>query len=230
MSYLHHHPLWCQPTRRPTFDNGDFIDVDNPIEIAPGIIEITGWTFYLKQTKANALDTIAGWPTPADTSLPLVNNQTDDVIIQSGFSFAYEFTDTVLPPGYVAPKKAVRLYTNENSINESYGILRGPYMVSNRAIYIQSGDNVRFWYKGQGAIDAYDIFGYLQEVDTGATIQLVNQSGENSSGTTPWTQVDITISTTGKYKFVFINGCWDFTGGRLLGSSMYVTGVQVVSN
>lgn len=229
MPYLHHHPLWCQPTRRPTFDNGDFTDIDNPIEIAPGIIEITGWIFYLKQTKANALDIIAGWPTPNDISLPSVSS-TDNVIIQAGYSFEYEFTDTVLPPGYVAPRKSVRLYTNANTINLAFGILRGPYMVSKSAIYIQSGDNVRFWYKGEGGEDAFDIFGYLQEVDTGATIQLVNQSGENTSGTTPWTQVDITIATTGRYRFVFINGCWDFTGGRVVGSSMYVTGVQVVSN
>lgn len=226
MAFLHHHPFWI-----PTvidFPNNDFSD-DTVTVISGDVVEITGWVFYLRQTKLNAYDTIADCPTPSDPTKPAAAG-TDRVTKKTGspnWTFSYEFSSTLLPPGFSSPTKSVRLYSVNNVINTAYGILRGPYMVSKQSVKIVAGSRVKFWYKGQGSQDAFDIFGYLLNTDNCSTVTLVNRSGTDVSGATDWTQVNVTVPTTGNYKFVFINGSWDFTGGTVTGASMYVCKVTV---
>lgn len=227
MPYLHHQPFWLGTLV--DFPNSDFTDT-NITWISATVFEINGWEFYLKQTKLNGRDSIAGKLTPTDptgtgnsASVDTVTKKTTTTV----WTFSYEFTSSLLPPGFAAPQKSVRLYTANNVISPAYGILRGPYMVSKQAVLITAGSIVRFWYKGDGGEDAYDIFGYLLNTDTGSTVTLVNRSGTDATGETPWTEVAVKVVNTGTYKFVFINGSWDFTGGTVTGASMYICGVRV---
>lgn len=228
MPYLHHHGFWITNVFD-DFTNNDFIDT-NVTVIPPDIVEITGWTFYLRQTKLNGLDSIAGFPTPIDQTRPR-SESTDNVskrFATDQWKFLYEFSSTILPPGVDPPAKSVRIYSSGAWINSPYGILRGPYMVSKKEVRINAGSRVSFWYRGLGSGDAFDIFGYLLNVDNGNTVTLVNLSGTNASGATDWIEVVQTVETSGSYKFVFINGSWDFTGGQLTGASMYVSRVRVI--
>lgn len=226
MAFLHHHPFWI-----PTivdFPNNDFSD-DTVTIISGDVVEITGWVFYLRQTKLNAYDTIADCPTPGDPTKPAAAD-TDRVSKPPGpaaWTFGYQFSATLLPPGFSSPTQSLRLYSSANVIDTRFGILRGPYMVSKQPIKIFAGSKVKFWYKGQGSDDAFDIFGYLVNTENCSTVTLVNRSGTDDTGATDWTEVEVIVPTTGNYKFVFINGSWDFTGGRVTGASMYICKVTV---
>jgi hypothetical protein len=52
----------------------------------------------------------------------------------------------------------------------------------------------------------------------------------NKSGTTddtPWATANVTIPATGNYRFVFVAGSYDYTGGKALGASLYIDNIQV---
>ena len=56
-----------------------------------------------------------------------------------------------------------------------------------------------------------------------------NDTGASTGATTPWTQVTRTMvaGENGTYKFVFVSGTYDYSGGTFLGASLYVTNVNV---
>jgi len=206
-----------------TFENGDFSTgtlVDNTTTYS-----IPGWTVYRSQTRLNGVNNILGYPTPNDTALP--SPTPGDNLTVSGMSYTAQLT-TDLPPGSSSPVRSMRLIS-QNGATTGYGIIHGPYVVTNSAVNLESGDTVKFWWKAQGGGDAYDIYAYLLNIDTGATLELVNATGSSASATTSWVQVTrtIDISQIGNYHFVFISGSYDFTGGTILGASLYITNIEV---
>ena len=97
-------------------------------------------------------------------------------------------------------------------------------MVSQDAVALEVGDSVSFDWYGMAGGDAYDVYGYLLNEDTGATINLLNQTSTTSStsteqeglGTAGWISNSNTVNIAGDYKFVFIAGTFDRTGGFIL--------------
>jgi hypothetical protein len=195
------------------FKNGDFVD-------------ITGWTVLLQQVKLNRLSTIAGWPTPNDPTLPPRGSGDNTAGDNTGYN--YSLDSASLPPGFAPPQQALRLYNNGNE-NLAYGVVHGPAVYSDETVHIQGGSTVEFWWRAFGSTDAYDVFGYLVNVDDGTSIILINETGPDQTGSKPWTLNTTTIpdGIAGDYKFVFIVGSYDFTGGKAYGASLYITGVKV---
>jgi hypothetical protein len=204
-----------------SFKNGDFASgslVDN------GATSTTdGWTVYQSAIRLNGLDNIAGKPTPADNAVPAGPGDNTPPL---NFTFTTQFS-TDLPPGYAEPKRSLQLASSGYSAG--YGVIHGPYAVGNDSINLEVGDKVDFWWRAAGSADAYDIYAYLLNVDTGATINLINDTGAASETTTVWAQEVRTISAgqAGDYKFIFVSGSFDFTGGAFLGASLYITGINV---
>ena len=182
-----------------TFENGDFSSgslVDNTTTYT-----IPGWTVYRSQIRLNGVSSLFGYPTPQDTTTP--GSSPGDNITALGFSYTAALTSD-LPTGYASPVRSLRLISAGQSA--SYGIIHGPYVVTNNAVNLEENDQVRFWWKAQGGNDAYDIYAYLLNIDTGSTIELINQTGNSASATTSWAQVSkiITASEIGNYQFIFI--------------------------
>jgi hypothetical protein len=194
------------------FKNGDFID-------------IVGWAVVATQIRLNGLSTIAGKPTPNDPTLP--PRGSGDNTTGAG-DYLYELTSTDLPPGFAAPQQALHLY-NDGGENAAYGVVHGPAVYSEETVHIQGGSSVEFWWRAYGSTDAYDVFGYLINVDDGTSIILINETGPDQTGSKPWTLNTTTIPAgiSGDYRFVFIVGSYDFTGGLAYGASLYITGVKV---
>jgi hypothetical protein len=111
-----------------------------------------------------------------------------------------------------------------------YGVVHGPYAISTVDVKVIDGDEIQFWWQAKGGDDAYDIFAYLINPGTGFTIELLNATGANSGDVVLWTRVvkTITAAEAGTYKFVFVSGTWDATGGTVLGASLYVDNITVV--
>lgn len=206
------------------FINGNF-DQDS-LNTSTNPATILGWKIFRERVRLNGLDNIEGWPTPTDPTKPGPapgdNNSFDG-------GFLAELSSDV-PSGAPAGTRSMRLY-HSNGSSVSYAIIHGPYLVCdvNNTTSLEAGDIIKFYWKAQGGGDAYDIYAYLLNVNNGATIQLANATGDSAGATTAWTQVTrtITAAQSGTYKFVFVSGTYDFTGGTVLGASLYVTNVDV---
>lgn len=185
-----------------------------------------GWIVYKSQVKLNGVNSIDGWPTPTDSTKP--GSSPGDNTDGSGFTYTALLTNDI-PAGAAAGSKSLRLISNGTSVG--YGIIHGPYVTTtnNNTVGLEEGDVISFWWKAEGGSDAYDIFAYLLDLTDGSTIELVNDTGTSTGATTAWTQVTRTISAAeaGSYKFVFVSGSYDYSGGTVLGASLYITNVSV---
>lgn len=209
-----------------TFSNGSF--TNTAITTVGDVVTLSGWTAYKRRVKLGGADNIAGFPTPVDNAFPARTDGTTNND-QAGDSNSYTFNNTYL--GRDGTGYAVQL-SNSGTCAIGYCIIRGPYIVSNSSVYLKSGDSVSFYWSALGGGDAYDVYGYLLNTATGVTIQLLNATGANGGATQPWTLVtkQLTSGQDGNYKFVFIAGTWDASGGRAEGASLLLDDVNVTSS
>ena len=210
MSSPSHHALW-----NPSIDS--FVN--------PDFIDITGWSIFQSQVKLG-ITQIGGFTSPPDPTRP-PDGPGDNVGVNSG-TFSYELSETELPPGFVAPAKSLRLY-NAGVEDTAYGVVHGPYVISDTAVDLVAGSTCEFWWRAYGSTDAYDVYGYLVNIGDGSTINLLNETGPDQLGQKLWTKNVSTIQagTSGRYRFVFVVGSYDFTGGQAYGASLFITGVRV---
>lgn len=209
----------------PTYTNGN---MTGTLTSSGSTYTITGWTaqasqVFLQPASGYSPTTISGWPTPTDSTMP--SPYVYPITPQAGYAYYVETSNDV-PAGFPAGTQSLRLWAVGN-VPQGYGIVYGPYLTSDSAASLAVGDHAIFWWRAAGGADAYNIYAYLLEINTGATIELLNTTGANLSAATSWAKVEQTINTAGTYRFVFISGTWDQTGGQYLGASLYITGISI---
>lgn len=203
------------------FENGNFDDTT--ASISGNVTSIPGWDIYRTQVSLgqnNALGTssIGGYPTPIDQTGPVDNGNPlffrDDNTNQPNISFNAAFSNG-----------SVRLYSIGESVNGN-DIIHGPYIISKEPVYIAENAKIEFDWKAQNGGDWYDVYGYLLDVDTGETKELLNQSGE----VIDWTHQSNTVDKSGNYKFVFVSGTYDKSGLKWTGASLYIDNISITGN
>ena len=207
-----------------TFLNPSFEDGTIGGDAATGWT-LPGWKIFTNVVKLNGNSTILGWPTPNDSTVP-PNGVQDAPPRPGNFSVNFELSTDIPPSGGT---RCLRLFSSGNT-DSPYGIIHGPYAVSDQSITVSAGDEVEFYWRAAGGFDAFDIYAYFLNTATGATIELLNASGDALTITTPWARVSkvFTAADAGTYSFVFISGTFDLTGGQLLGASLFVDGISVI--
>ncbi|MDA9825938.1 flagellin [Porticoccaceae bacterium] len=202
-----------------TFTNGDFSS--SSVSVNGNVASIDGWDIHLEQVKLGSLgatgpSTVAGYATPSDST----PNPTYGARISRGDQNAPNSASY----NYSVNGSTLQMYSSTSV----YGgdVLHGPYVVSKEPVYVAAGSDLSFEWRAQGGSDAFDVYAYALNTDTGETINLLNQtgSGTNDSG---WQTVNVDIPTTGNYKFVFVSGTFDETFGTLAGASLYIDNVNV---
>ena len=162
---------------------------------------------------------------------------------------------------------------NGGSCERGYCVINGPYVVSDAAVYLSSGDSVSFTWAASAAGDAFNVYGYLVNTSSGKALKLIDETGRDSqsasgsvsatmgstrnesgyfssgtrrtdlktytAGTTTFTTgtsvyddryfTDGSAFTAGNYKFVFIAGTYDDSGGQYLGATFTIDNVTVSS-
>ncbi|MDB2594593.1 hypothetical protein N9X86_04435 [Porticoccaceae bacterium] len=188
-----------------TFTNGDFSS--SSVSVNGNVASIDGWDIHLEQVKLGSLgatgpSTVAGYATPSDST----PNPTYGARISRGDQNAPNSASY----NYSVNGSTLQMYSS----TRVYGgdVLHGPYVVSKEPVYVAAGSDLSFEWRAQGDSDAFDVYAYALNTDTGETINLLNQtgSGTNDSG---WQTVNVDIPTTGNYKFVFVSGTFDETFG-----------------
>lgn len=212
-----------------TFYNTSFEDSPLVLDPVTNTYTTNGWIVYTKQVRLNGLDNILGWPTPNDgTAAPTIAPGTGPSGDNIGSSMTFTTNlDSDIPPG--GGTVSLRLFSS-GGVPAGYGVVHGPYAISTVDVKVIDGDEIQFWWQAKGGFDAYDIFAYLIDPGTGKTIELLNATGADNSDVVLWTRVvkTITAADAGTYKFVFVSGTWDASGGQALGASLYVDNIAVV--
>jgi flagellin len=147
---------------------------------------------------------------------------TEDSARPLGFGTLGDDSET----GFSIENGYIKLDTGSMTSANGYDIVHGPYLVSSEAKEINAGEKVNFDWKASGTNDSFDIFAYIVDVDTGATEILLNET-QSPAGSTNWATVSHTVQRGGNYKYVFINGTYDDTGGKLLGAEMYLDNIYI---
>ena len=117
---------------------------------------------------------------------------------------------------------------NSAGTNGTYCSTFGPEVYS-APFQATAGQAIAFQWSAVADEDDYEIYAFLIKVDESAPG--VFDYGTPAShtlltygrgATKNWTSAGGSIPTTGSYRFRFVNGSYDATGGRALGSVMYV--------
>jgi hypothetical protein len=107
----------------------------------------------------------------------------------------------------------------------AYCTIFGPQLLS-EPFYAAAGQSISFTWKAQGGSDDYEVYAYLVSVSNQSDTTFADGDHTtilHSRGlSTDYTTTSAEISTTGLYRFRFVNGSFDASGGKALGARMYV--------
>lgn len=183
--------------------------------------DLTGWTADTSTQIDIGTTSIAGIITPADGSDPVNSGGDSDVPTTKGTWTAPVNTVDKSHGTYSLQLKSAGMTTANG-----YDVVHGPSVYSD--IFAgENGQTISFDWRALGGGDAYDVFGYIVNTDTNSTTEILNATGTSAAGTTAWATANVTIPATGNYRFVFISGTYDFTGGKAAGASLYIDNIQV---
>ena len=154
----------------------------------------------------------------SDASTPNV-----PVGLVSGASVVEPFADNVM-----------ELFTGEIDFqnNAAFGTYHGPAVVSDQ-FRAEKGQFLRLNYTAAGDVDNYNVAGYIYEVDavTGNPIKDANGDDKiimalSETGDVQLNgRASVEITEGGDYRFVFIVGTFDKTGGLAAGASMRIDNI-----
>ena len=234
------------------FTNSDFENT-NYINETPTFVKIPGWTIYKQTIRLNGLGTISGFPTPNSTAalnpLPPTgftspgDNVSLDTTLTGNPILEYKLIDTSLPensglasPGgtgkYILQLRNKAVFAGPISIANpnNYGILRGPYMVSDNTLDVTFGDRFYFEYRAEkelSAGDSYAILVYAVNIQNGLVINLLDTIGANSGGWQIVKRPVLSYAESGYYKLVVVHGSYDGSGGGNIGAYLYLDNMRV---
>jgi len=138
-------------------------------------------------------------------------------------------TDTLAghatPADSVGTGQSVRLTSTGITTAAGFDTVRGPALISQDQLAMKAGDTMSFDWRAQGGDDAYDVYAYLLNVDTGATVEILNDTGAAAGATTNWSSESATIAEDGTYRFIFVGGTFDASGGKAAGAQLFVDNV-----
>ncbi len=217
------------------FPNGDF-ELGNV-----GDTSVNGWDITNSQVRLG-VNQIGGLNSPYDDSYPVDNNGFLDAGNLTSGTFSSSLQNSDINPNITAEHGNALEMKSENVQTSVAGpnfggpgnqIARGPYIVSNNSVYLRSGEQVSFDWRAVGGQDAYDVYGYLVNSDTNEFITFLNQTGGDNGGgvsypnPTNWATQTTDITNSGNYKFVFLAGTYDETGGRAMGAKLYIDNIAI---
>jgi hypothetical protein len=187
---------------------------------------ITGWTVAATRIRFGGLSTLAGFPTPVNPLPNPFGSPGDAVTVGRLPNFRYTLDTVDKPP--LGEVQSMHLYMGDQvtgQVNPGASMY-GPAIYSNFFVSFTAGDTVSFDWKALPGTDAYNLFAYMVEKDTGAYINLLRSAGANSTSGTTWSTQTNTVPTSGAYKFVFVAGSWDSTYGTIIGGQMLIDNIR----
>jgi hypothetical protein len=182
--------------------------------------DLTGWTALTQQIDLGVTE-IAGCTTVDTSTYPgPVPNEDNNVPDTLGSLTTPIVADVVSEGTY-----ALRLQSSGMNTLVGFDVVHGPAVYSSE-FEAATGDTIYFDWRAYAGSDNYHVFGYI--VDESCTqTELLDATGP---GTTDWATEPTVIPADGTYRFVFVSGTFDASGGEAAGASLYIDNVQVFGN
>ncbi len=210
----------------PQFKNSVFLD-STSLDRTGTPVTVPGWNIYEERFILGST-LVSGWLSsnadnePANPS-PDYTSPVSTSVTRATYRAALssDVPDT-------SAGRSLHLYSEGITVT-GYGVVHGPYVVSQNAVSLAEGDTVSFKWKSEGGDDAFDSYAYLLNINNGTQLELLDVTGADARDETSWASAGLTIPSgaAGDYKFVFIAGTYDATGGTIAGGSLYLTDIQV---
>ena len=179
---------------------------------------LANWTAYVDRVDFGNNFTLADGssiPTPTEAQMatvtPIVGN--DDAALDTLHPNQPNFSVNVV-------NGELELKQGRYFITLGFGIVHGPSAVSDE-FTAEVGDILRLDYTAAGDFDDYHVAGYIFNTTTNAITLAINETGDTGSG-----RKSIEITEAGDYRFVFINGSFDKTGGKGIGADMTIDNIE----
>ncbi|MFP4514018.1 MAG: hypothetical protein ACLFRV_13835, partial [Acidimicrobiales bacterium] len=171
---------------------------------------------------------------------PAYGFESDERELQSGLTTSVDASTS-----YGDRNDVLRLWSNANCLQQNtfddlttYCSAFGPEAWS-EPFSVSDGDAVSFDWAATGAGDDYEVYAYLVEVDSSfeddQDPSFLDYPTENHTllaygrgDTQGWTTTSGPVPGPGDYRFRFVNGTYDKTGGYLIGAELYVDNAIVV--
>ena len=112
--------------------------------------------------------------------------------------------------------EGIKLITGNGTAGR-YQTTRGPYIHTSAPLALQEGTQVSFDWTTVGSEDAFDLFVYLRDIDTGVSTIAVNATGQDRSDRKSGTY-SFDVPSEGTYDLVFVGGTWDASGFKAAGA------------
>ena len=195
-----------------------------------GNTTIDGWAATNARVKLDGSSMLAGYPTLTDTTTANGGLEAT-ALTSSSYSVALS-NDTPTGQG-LSVKLSSSLGGVVNTPTGIGGVVHGPALTSNSSVLLNAGDVISFDWKAAGGGDAYDVSAYLVDTQTGSTELLLDKTGGapgSPSFSSAWSTENHTVTKSGNYRFAFVSGSWDATGGRAAGATLYIDNIDIQAN
>jgi hypothetical protein len=179
---------------------------------------LTGWT-AINQRIDLGVTAIAG-TTTVDTSTYSGTSAPDQD--DNAPSTLGSLTTTVQTTEKSDGTYALRLQSSGMTTAQGYDVVHGPAVYSS-PFEAAAGDTIYFDWRAFMGSDNYHVFGYLLD-QSGNQLEVLDATG---AGTTSWTTKATVIPSSGTYRFVFVSGTYDASGGQAAGASLIIDNVRV---
>jgi len=205
-----------------------FVNADFSADVV-GSTSITGWTTVNSRVKLDGTSTLAGFATPVDSTTAIGGGVEAENLSSGTYTSVISSNNSTLSGSGFSVELSSALEGVINTPAGQGGVVHGPALVSNSSVILNAGDTVSFDWQALGGGDAYDVYAYLVDINTGAKIELLNETGANALASTSWTNQTTSVPTAGNYKFVFVSGSWDATGYQVAGAKLFVDNITTTA-
>jgi outer membrane protein OmpA-like peptidoglycan-associated protein len=139
-----------------------------------------------------------------------------------GYRWQLGFSTGVTDSDHTDGTQSLRLHSVMDPTEYGYDVVRGPAVYSPE-FSANTNQVYAFDWQARGGGDSFDIFGYLLNTDTCAQTEVIDAVGDESL----WSKAYVHIPANGHYRFVFVSGTYDKSGGQYAGADLYLDNFQV---
>ena len=197
---------------------------------------LTNWT-AMNQRIDLGVTNVGGCVSVDTTNYSAYSNVSNDHNDTGSFSgFTTQIVTTVSSLGPAQGTNAVRLDLGSGSGNTGFHVVHGPAIISDVFKGVQDQIVTLNWFSAAGS-DDFAVLGYLLDTDANgdgtasgsagdcAQYEILDTHGSSVSG---WQFAQVTIPATREfYKFVFVNGTYDASGGKASGATFWVDNISM---
>ncbi len=196
---------FTSPFVNPSFEDGD----------------IGGWT-AMNQRIDLGVTSIAGFTSiDRSTYTGLAGNPGNDNFAPSGDTYSTTISTQDASDG----DYSLELYSYIDETARGYDVVHGPAVYSS-PFEASSGDKISFDWRAYFGGDNFHVFGYILNTVTGAQTTVLDATGGNNASPGFVTKETV-IPASGTYRFVFVGGTHDLSGGQVAGARLLIDNVRV---